>query len=548
MKIIILDGYVDEPSCLGIPPYISPYVRYTAGAISDAGHDPIYITIDEYRRGSPKLKSFSKTNLLVVIGGAIVPGKYLRGYPASISETKRIAENFKGTKILGGPLAKFGLSGGKTAKKLDGIFDFISKKDVDAFVYDLLLRKSPEDRLRNKNEWNKWAISGSQIILQHPDFPMPLIVELESYRGCVRYHMGGCAFCIEPLFGEPQFRDAKDIISEVGALNKEGAVNFRLGAQSCIFSYGSKGVGESETPKPNPPLIESLFVGIRKSAPNLEVLHTDNANPAVISEHPMEAKAIIKTLIKYCTSGNVLALGMESADPQVIKANSLNANPAQVKSAIELINEYGRKQGDTGMPKLLPGLNILCGLSGETKKTYEYNFQFLKDILESDLLLRRINIRQVSFVRKRFDVKTNHSDFLRFKKKVREEIDHKMLKKVIPPKTILHDVFMEKREGNISFGRQVGTYPILVGVPYPISEGRILNVIITDYGQRSVTGVEYPLDVNKASLKALTGLPKIGKKRAAQIVRKRPFSSIQELLSALDSEEVASDLADFISF
>jgi radical SAM superfamily enzyme with C-terminal helix-hairpin-helix motif len=539
---------VDEPSCLGVPPYISPYVRYTAGAITDAGFDPIYITIDEYRRGSPKIKSLSNGNLLVVIGGAIVPGKYLRGNPASISEIKRIAENFKGTKILGGPVAKFGLSGGKKIKNLDNVFDFISKKDVDAFVYDLLAHESSEDRIRNEKEWKMWAIFGSQIISQHPDFPRPLIVELESYRGCVRYHMGGCAFCIEPLFGEPQFRGGKDIVDEVRVLGKVGAVNFRLGAQSCIFSYGAKEVGETETPQPVPEKINALLRGIRNAAPNLEVLHTDNANPAVISQHPKEAKAIIKTLIKYCTSGNVLALGMESADPSVIKANSLNAHPSQVKSAIKLINEYGRKQGDSGMPHLLPGLNILCGLSGETKKTYELNFQFLKDILESDLLLRRINIRQVAFVRSRFDVKTKHSDFIKFKKKVREEIDHNMLKKVIPPKTILRHVFMEKRQGNISFGRQVGTYPILVGVPYPISEGRILDVIITDYGQRSITGVEYPLDVNKASLKALTCLPQIGNKRAAQIVRKRPFSSEKEFRFALDSQEVALDLMDFISF
>ena len=47
MRIIILDAYVDEPSCLGVPPYISPYVRYLAGAVSDSGFDYTYITIDE---------------------------------------------------------------------------------------------------------------------------------------------------------------------------------------------------------------------------------------------------------------------------------------------------------------------------------------------------------------------------------------------------------------------------------------------------------------------------------------------------------------------
>ena len=29
----ILDGYVDEPACLGVPPYISPYIRTVAGAL-----------------------------------------------------------------------------------------------------------------------------------------------------------------------------------------------------------------------------------------------------------------------------------------------------------------------------------------------------------------------------------------------------------------------------------------------------------------------------------------------------------------------------------
>jgi radical SAM superfamily enzyme with C-terminal helix-hairpin-helix motif len=85
MKIVILDGYVDEPSCLGVPPFISPYIRYTAGAIKDAGHDFIYLTIDEYRKSSLKIKAMKKANLIIIIGGAIVPGKYLRGTPASIN-------------------------------------------------------------------------------------------------------------------------------------------------------------------------------------------------------------------------------------------------------------------------------------------------------------------------------------------------------------------------------------------------------------------------------------------------------------------------------
>jgi radical SAM superfamily enzyme with C-terminal helix-hairpin-helix motif len=545
MKVVILDGYVDEPSCLGVPPFISPYVRYTAGAISNAGFDPTYVTIDELRGGSDKVKALDSAKLLVIIGGAIVPGKYLRGAPASVSEIKNIADGFRGITILGGPVARFGFTGERKAKGLENSFDFIVKEDVDAFVYDLISHGSSKDRRRTIKEWREWAFSGSQIIKQHPDFPFPLIIELESYRGCVRYESGGCAFCIEPLFGEPLFREARDIIDEVAALSKMGAVNFRLGAQSCIFTYGACDIGDSETPKPDPETIEKLFFGIRNAAPNLKVLHTDNANPAVISEHPEEAESILKILVKYCTSGNVLALGMESADPKVIKANNLNATPDQVRFAIELINKYGSERGETGMPNLLPGLNFVSGLSGETKRTFKLNYRFLTDILKSNLLLRRINIRQVANVRSSFRSKTTHSDFVRFKKKVREDIDSKMLQLVVPRKTVMRDVLMEKAQGNITFGRQVGTYPLLVGIPYKIPLGKKLDVIISDFGQRSVTGVEYPLKINKASIRALTALPGIGKKRAAQIIRARPFKVREDLFSALDDAEIAQNIIDY---
>ena len=38
-RVFILDGYLDEPSCLGVPPYISPHVSYTFGALRAAGLD-----------------------------------------------------------------------------------------------------------------------------------------------------------------------------------------------------------------------------------------------------------------------------------------------------------------------------------------------------------------------------------------------------------------------------------------------------------------------------------------------------------------------------
>src|SRR5437870_3966429 len=91
MKVVILDGYVDEPSNFGVPPYISPYPRYVAGAVRDAGHEWEYVTIDRVRAGHPLAG-----DLLVLISGPIVPGKYLRSLPISEREIVHHASAFQG--------------------------------------------------------------------------------------------------------------------------------------------------------------------------------------------------------------------------------------------------------------------------------------------------------------------------------------------------------------------------------------------------------------------------------------------------------------------
>ena len=39
ISVLVVDGYIDDPAALGVPPYISPMVRSIAGAALDAGAD-----------------------------------------------------------------------------------------------------------------------------------------------------------------------------------------------------------------------------------------------------------------------------------------------------------------------------------------------------------------------------------------------------------------------------------------------------------------------------------------------------------------------------
>ncbi|MEF8835024.1 MAG: radical SAM protein [Candidatus Thermoplasmatota archaeon] len=531
VDILVVDAYVDEPGLLGVPPYLSPEPRMLVGVARELDLTWEYITADEYRQYGIPLG-----DIILVHGGVTVPGKYLGGTPLKVEEAEEIARE-PGEKFLGGPLARY--------EDVEG-YDHYVTKDLAAYFYDSLFGEG-EDRWAEPEEREDWLKFGHKVVERHPLYPDPLLLEMTAYRGCPRYFTGGCSFCSEPAYGKPEFRDQGDIIEEFQLLYEKGVRYFRLGGQSCTVSYRAEGVGEKEVPVPQPEEIEKLFRGIEEKCPEIEVLHVDNANPAVIAEYPERSKKVIETLVEYTTSGNVLALGMESADEEVIEKNNLNSTPKQVKDAVRIINEVGAERGPNGMPKLLPGINFLGGLRGETRETYEKNHRFLEELLEENLLLRRINIRQVMSHRDD-DLELRYkNDFKRFKKKVRENIDNSMLKKLLPLGTVLTDVFMEKIDGNVTFGRQIGTYPLLVGVEYELELEEYYDVMITDHGYRSVTGIHHPFYVSEVSFDQLKKIPGIGKKRAATIFRER-VESEEELKTLIEDEESLKKILNFVDF
>ena len=531
-KVAIIDGYIDDPAALGVPPYISPMIRAVAGAAVDAGGEIEYITIDMLRNGH----ELPDSDVTVLLSGNTVPGKYLRSMPMSLKEIREYAPKMKGWKIIGG----------SSAYAPEGnLFDFRIHKDLAASLYDGMTGKEVRERQRTLDEWNRWMLLGADIVTKHQDFPHPLMVEIESYRGCHRYASGGCAFCIEPTKGKPLMRSPQDILSEARKLKELGVRNIRVGGQTCIISYGSEDF-ESGVPRPVPSKVRELFEGLKDIG--FEHISVDNANPAVIATYPEESKEIITILADCCSSGNVLALGMESADPAVGKANNLNSTADQVLEAIRIINSVGAERGSTGLPKILPGINIICGLEGETFETYGMNMEFLNKVRDEGLLVRRINIRQVIGSRKEFHVKMNEKRFKKFKEHVREDIDHEMLKRMVPVGTILKDVYMEIHDGNVTFGRQSGSYPLLVGVPYQVELNKSYDILVTDWGFRSITGITYPFDINTMPMSALSALPGIGKKRAATLALKRPFSGFEDLSRAIDDQNVIDGLEGFIVF
>ena len=260
------------------------------------------------------------------------------------------------------------------------------------------------------------------------------------------------------------------ILDEIEALYNAGCLNFRLGRQADLYTYmADMGTMKNGFPRPNPSMIDELYTGIRKVAPKLEVLHLDNVNPGTIATFPEESIDITKIIAENNTALDTAAMGMESADPAVIKKNFLKADPEEMMRAIEIIHEHG--QHGSGLPSISPGLNFIAGLPGETEKTHEMNYTFLQKVLENGFNLRRINIRQVHPIEntplvgilareKKRGLKGIQNKFEYYKSKIRKEIDSKMLQRVFPKGTVIQKVVLEKKVPNGYLGRAVGSYPI----------------------------------------------------------------------------------------
>lgn len=552
LEVTIIDGYVDEPAHFGVPPYLSTYPRYVYGALVDAGVEGAairYHTIDALRSERSRWADIADADLTIYVGGMTVPGKYVGGTPAEPEEVRRIAWTAGGTTLMGGPV-RFGVGerneGATETERRDLDFDFVARGDVEAAAYDLVTSglEGFSNRMRSVDEADRWAVVGAPVAAAHPNFPEYLICEIETARGCP-YR---CSFCTEPLYGKPTFRPAGGIIDEVDALADRGVRHFRLGRQADILAYG----GDGEAPAPA--ALERLYRGIREAAPDLLTLHLDNMNPRTIVAYPERARRGIEIIARYNTPGDTAAFGLESADPAVQEANDLLVTAEECLEAVRVVNESaGWRPGEreepypldpahaSDLPKLLPGINLVHGLMSERPETYEYNLGFLEDVLEAGLMLRRVNIRQVmafpgtAMAEPGATIAVEHKRaFKGYKRTVRETIDRPMLERVAPRGTVLRDIHLEYHEAGTTFGRELGTYPLLIGLPGERPLGERIDVTVTDHGYRSVSAVPHPLDVNAATMGELQAIPGIGKRRAGDIVVNRPYVSIADVPVEVD--------------
>ncbi len=548
--ILILDFYVDEPACFGVPPYLSPYCRYAAGALVAGGipQEQIhYMTVDQWRSLGKQLPQ--EYELVLLIAGTTVPGRYLGGKIGSVAEVLEFLDlqarhDPQSTTLIGGPVRYASPEIQKSIREKGG---WLIRGDLEYYAERLAchpggIQKGVNDLFKNARhpvfpakrsyeDVDRYAPRGAFLTELHPNNPY-LILELETYRGCTRDVF--CSFCTEAFYGKPVFRQPQGIFDEVAELSRMGNRYFRIGRQADLMTYlPDMQDFRNSFPRPIPESIELLYAGIRQAAPDLKLLHLDNINPGLIATFPEESRRIIEIICRYNTPGDTAAMGLESADPAVIEANDLKCSPEEALRAIEIVNEYGAARTD-GLPRLLPGLNLIQGLSAETERTFEKNYRFLKRILDSGLLLRRINIRQVMPYRNtRLERRQRNQPsaarrleqrFLYYRDRIRKEIDHVFLKKNFPAGTVLREVIIEEQNPGFMLGRPLGSYPVTLKIPLDDAlaeearkERRPLDVVITGWEERSLRALHYPIDLRRLGRKALESVPGISRRQAGEL-------------------------------
>lgn len=538
MKAVIIDGYVDEPAILGVPPYISTYIRYAAGALYYHGIDVDYFTIDQIRE-SNMWQSFNHYEYLIIIGGVTVPGHYLGGTPISLTEINKLFSlNKEPLRVLGGPIVKgYTLTGGRRAVKIESDeIDYMIEGDIEKFLFTYPV--SDDFKLTDRSSYeliSKIAPLGAEILKKHPRYP-DIIVEMDVSRGCERTN-GFCSFCTEPLInGKYRERPLKELLEEAEAIYHAGVKNFRFGRAANFLAYGSL----LNNGKPNVELFDELYQEMSKIS---AVLHTDNANPAYIIKHKDKIRKVLEIIVKYNTAGDILSFGVESFDKSVVLKNRIDILPDDSFEAIKIVNEVGSIRDENGVPKLLPGINLLFGLIGETTETFEINKRYLEKIMDQELLVRRINVRQVmafpGTLIYNIKPKQHKKNFIKFKEYM-EKYNHEMIKRVFPMGTVLKNIIMEEIKGKISFGRQLGTYPIKTGIIGKYNLLEKIDGIVVDHGSRSITALKYPFNINKATIDELMSINGIGKKTAEKIILKRPINNIDELDISEETKNIIS--------
>lgn len=204
---VIIDCYTDEPSGLGVPPFLSVHSRYIAGALDQINRKYYYLTIDDLRYNNGEKNANNSYNKRIInatknkdavdkilknakkmyiVMGCFVKYEYVSAEPPSFNEVNDLLSKYSNKKLL------FYSLGGNELKRKNirrtvpqGLFDEIIFGNTYNYFID-----EKENRFKpNYDKLKSIAIHSSSVLKQ---LSRPLVIEIETATGCNR--KPGCHF------------------------------------------------------------------------------------------------------------------------------------------------------------------------------------------------------------------------------------------------------------------------------------------------------------------------------------------------------------------
>lgn len=531
-KIIVVDGFSDLPFSLGIPPFMSPEVRYMAGACWDRDDKArvIYINIDDLRAGR-KSSLLNGADLVFVYAGVTEASPLVR--PSVRTDDSGIAKvqdlvdyiaYLDCPKILGGPyvLAKNGVVDEKLG------FDVIVTGDLSKYIHEILsdegtIGKVDPSLQRNNEDLNRYAILGAGLAVQNPGYPSFLSCAVELYRGCPSASLGGCSFCHETKYTTVDYRPVEDVVAEIAKISELGCENVVFECP-CFFSYFSSPNEEGKLDLDHS-AIEKLLEGSRSVAPEIKGLHIMNINPGAIANDMDESRKILKSIRTHCSDGNFPNLRVVTFDDEVQLLNNTRTTAEQSRMVVKMIAEAGKGEGPSGLPQMLPTIELVYGLAGEGENTLELNLNNLKEFASKGLIRGVIVRKQASLpgttISKRDDI-VELEDFDKHMEILQEEVNRVAGGNLAAPGQLIRDVYPYRVQDGSAVAKKVGINPLDLLV-HGVSQVNVLqDVRITSVDGDGMEAVAQPLIPKTVSREILRLVPEMTEERIDRFMQSRP--------------------------
>jgi len=488
-QVVILDCYTDEPSGYGVRPYLGTHQIHLSQALAHLGVNHVYLTIDDLRyanglrsngadeigvlnitRNAERAQSIvNNASLIYIVMGCFVQYEYFACKPPTANEVGTYLADSIARKVL------FYVMGTSNEVDRDFLDSPLAKmlSDIEVgntyrYVIEGPAAIKGGNIAPNYDLLDKLAVARPALL---DDLVSPVIAEIETGTGC---NTPTCYFCIESARSpKVTYRSAASIVRQVKTLYDRGIRHFRLGRQPNFFHYGNHNVSE----------LERLLNGIRADCPEIKMLHIDNVN--IIDVVGRTGRDFARLVAHYCTSGNITPFGIESLDDRVRKASRVIGSSSQVMEAIAIINEYGAERGDDGLPRLLPGINLIYGLKGQTSETHAINLAHLREILNKGFMTRRLyyrNVTRPTGVTFGKEVVDNPNTYQANFEEIVSEFVLPMQSIVYYPGLIVRDLLEVRNDGATAQLRTFGTCSSRFRVRQPIERGFSYDITVLGNG------------------------------------------------------------------